>query len=45
MDRKHREVLADTLGHYPAPPAILDCVGQGLPQPFDDAIRTEMRIF
>lgn len=45
MDRKHREVLADTLGHYPAPLAILDCVGQGLPQPFDDAIRTEMRIF
>ena len=25
--------------------AILDCVAQGLPQPFDDAIRTEMQIF
>jgi 3-hydroxyacyl-CoA dehydrogenase / enoyl-CoA hydratase / 3-hydroxybutyryl-CoA epimerase len=45
IDRKRGEVLADTLGHYPAPLAILDCVRQGLPQPFDDAIRTEMRIF
>jgi 3-hydroxyacyl-CoA dehydrogenase/enoyl-CoA hydratase/3-hydroxybutyryl-CoA epimerase len=45
IDRKRGEVLADTLGHYPAPLAILDCVRHGLPQPFDDAIRTEMRIF
>jgi len=45
IDRKRVQVLADTLGHYPAPLAILDCVGQGLSQPFDDAIRTEMRIF
>jgi 3-hydroxyacyl-CoA dehydrogenase / enoyl-CoA hydratase / 3-hydroxybutyryl-CoA epimerase len=45
IDRKRADVLADTLGHYPAPLAILDCVGQGLPQPFDDAIRTEMQIF
>jgi 3-hydroxyacyl-CoA dehydrogenase/enoyl-CoA hydratase/3-hydroxybutyryl-CoA epimerase len=45
VDRKRGEVLADTLGHYPAPLAILDCVGSGLPQSFDDAIRTEMRIF
>jgi 3-hydroxyacyl-CoA dehydrogenase/enoyl-CoA hydratase/3-hydroxybutyryl-CoA epimerase len=45
IDRKRTEVLADTLGHYPAPLAILDCVRQGLPQPFDDAIRTEMQIF
>lgn len=45
IDRKRVEVLADTLGHYPAPLAILDCVGCGLRQPFDDAIRTEMRIF
>jgi 3-hydroxyacyl-CoA dehydrogenase / enoyl-CoA hydratase / 3-hydroxybutyryl-CoA epimerase len=45
IDRKRGEVLADTLGHYPAPLAILDCVSQGLPQPFDDAIRTEMQIF
>jgi 3-hydroxyacyl-CoA dehydrogenase/enoyl-CoA hydratase/3-hydroxybutyryl-CoA epimerase len=45
IDRKRVDVLADTLGHYPAPLAILDCVGQGLPQPFDDAIRTEMQIF
>jgi 3-hydroxyacyl-CoA dehydrogenase / enoyl-CoA hydratase / 3-hydroxybutyryl-CoA epimerase len=43
--RKRECVLAETLGHYPAPLAILDCVAQGLPQPFDDAIRTEMQIF
>ncbi len=45
IDRKRVDVLADTLGHYPAPLAILDCVRDGLPQPFDDAIRTEMKIF
>ena len=45
IERKRADVLAETLGHYPAPLAILDCVGQGLPQPFDDAIRTEMQIF
>jgi len=45
IERKRAGVLAETLGHYPAPLAILDCVSQGLPQPFDDAIRTEMRIF
>lgn len=38
-------VLAATLGHYPAPLAILDCVEFGLPQVFDGAIRTEMAIF
>ena len=38
-------VLADTLGHYPAPLAILDCVESGAPQSFDGAIRTEMSIF
>jgi 3-hydroxyacyl-CoA dehydrogenase/enoyl-CoA hydratase/3-hydroxybutyryl-CoA epimerase len=43
--RKRQSVLAGTLGHYPAPLAILDCVGEGLPQPFDAAIRTEMQIF
>jgi 3-hydroxyacyl-CoA dehydrogenase / enoyl-CoA hydratase / 3-hydroxybutyryl-CoA epimerase len=43
--RKRESVLAETLGHYPAPLAILDCVGEGLAQPFDDAIRTEMQIF
>jgi 3-hydroxyacyl-CoA dehydrogenase/enoyl-CoA hydratase/3-hydroxybutyryl-CoA epimerase len=37
--------LAETLGHYPAPLAILDCVGEGLPQSFDDAVRTEMQVF
>jgi 3-hydroxyacyl-CoA dehydrogenase / enoyl-CoA hydratase / 3-hydroxybutyryl-CoA epimerase len=39
------KMLAETLGHYPAPSAILDCVEQGLPQDFDGAIRTEMQIF
>jgi 3-hydroxyacyl-CoA dehydrogenase/enoyl-CoA hydratase/3-hydroxybutyryl-CoA epimerase len=43
--RKRETVLAETLGHYPAPLAILDCVAHGLPQPFDQAIRTEMQIF
>ncbi|MCA6121362.1 enoyl-CoA hydratase/isomerase family protein [Bradyrhizobium sp. WSM 1704] len=42
---RRSKMLADTLGHYPAPLAILDCVEQGLPQDFDTAIRTEMRIF
>jgi 3-hydroxyacyl-CoA dehydrogenase/enoyl-CoA hydratase/3-hydroxybutyryl-CoA epimerase len=39
------KVLAATLGHYPAPLAILDCVEFGLPQCFDGAIRSEMAIF
>lgn len=43
--RKRQSVLSETLGHYPAPLAILDCVGEGLPQSFDDAIRSEMQIF
>ncbi|MFW2828743.1 enoyl-CoA hydratase-related protein [Sphingomonas sp. ID0503] len=38
-------ILAETLGHYPAPLAILDCLEFGLPQVFDGAIRTEMSIF
>ena len=38
-------VLAETLGHYPAPLAILDCIEFGAPQSFDGAIRTEMSIF
>jgi 3-hydroxyacyl-CoA dehydrogenase / enoyl-CoA hydratase / 3-hydroxybutyryl-CoA epimerase len=45
IDRKRAAVLGESLGHYPAPLAILDCVAQGLPQRFDDAIRTEMKIF
>src|SRR5882724_10477236 len=45
IERKRAGILAETLGHYPAPLAILDCVVEGLPQPFDDAIRTEMQIF
>lgn len=38
-------VLEATLGHQPAPLAILDCIVYGLPLPFDHAIREEMRIF
>jgi len=38
-------VLAQTLGHYPAQLAILDCVEFGLPQGFEGAIRGEMAIF
>ena len=45
IEQKRASVLAETLGHYPAPLAILDCVAKGLPQRFDEAIRTEMQIF
>jgi 3-hydroxyacyl-CoA dehydrogenase / enoyl-CoA hydratase / 3-hydroxybutyryl-CoA epimerase len=45
IDKKRADVLADSLGHYPAPLSILDCVGTGLPQSFDEAIRAEMQIF
>jgi 3-hydroxyacyl-CoA dehydrogenase/enoyl-CoA hydratase/3-hydroxybutyryl-CoA epimerase len=38
-------ILATTLGHYPAPLAILDCMEFGLVQCFDGAIRSEMAIF
>jgi 3-hydroxyacyl-CoA dehydrogenase / enoyl-CoA hydratase / 3-hydroxybutyryl-CoA epimerase len=40
-----QDILATTLGHYPAPLAILDCVEFGLAQCFDGAIRSEMAIF
>lgn len=39
------QVLGETLGHEPAPLAILDCIERGLPLPFDQAIRAEMDIF
>jgi 3-hydroxyacyl-CoA dehydrogenase / enoyl-CoA hydratase / 3-hydroxybutyryl-CoA epimerase len=42
---RRKNVLAETLGHYPAPLAILDCVERGFPLAFDAAIRTEMEIF
>ena len=45
LARMREQVLAMTLGHYPAPLAILDCVEFGLPQCFDGAIRSEMAIF
>lgn len=40
-----QEIIDETLGHYPAPLAILDCLEFGLPQCFDGAIRSEMAIF
>jgi 3-hydroxyacyl-CoA dehydrogenase/enoyl-CoA hydratase/3-hydroxybutyryl-CoA epimerase len=45
LEPVREQVLATTLGHYPAPLAILDCVEFGLPQCFDGAIRSEMAIF
>jgi 3-hydroxyacyl-CoA dehydrogenase/enoyl-CoA hydratase/3-hydroxybutyryl-CoA epimerase len=45
VGESRRKILLETLGHYPAPLAILDCVEQGFPLPFDAAIRTEMEIF
>lgn len=45
IDAARGAVLAETLGHYPAPLAILDCIEQGFVQSFDAAIRTEMSIF
>ena len=45
IKQRRASVLAETLGHYPAPLAILDCIEQGFPQRFDGAIRTEMNIF
>lgn len=45
LNSAREQVLAATLGHYPAPLAILDCVEFGLPQCFDGAIRSEMAIF
>jgi 3-hydroxyacyl-CoA dehydrogenase/enoyl-CoA hydratase/3-hydroxybutyryl-CoA epimerase len=40
-----QRILNETLGHYPAPLAILDCVEFGMPQNIDGAIRSEMAIF
>lgn len=45
VDPARDVVVGATLGHYPAPLAILDCVEFGLPQCFDGAIRSEMAIF
>src|SRR6516165_159578 len=45
VGKSRTKILAETLGHYPAPLAILDCVEEGFPQSFDAAIRTEMKIF
>jgi len=45
IEESRTKILAETLGHYPAPLAILDCVEQGFPLGFDAAIRTEMQIF
>src|ERR1700734_3180017 len=40
-----QKILSETLGHNPAPLAILDCLECGLIQCFDGAIRSEMAIF
>jgi len=45
VGKTRTKILAETLGHYPAPLAILDCVEEGFPQSFDAAIRSEMQIF
>lgn len=45
IDTARARILSETLGHYPAPLAILDCIEQGFVQSFDAAIRTEMSIF
>ena len=45
VDRRRCAVLDTTLGHYPAPLAILDCIEHGLVQPIDVALRTEMSFF
>lgn len=45
LARKRRDVMAQTLGHEPAPLAILDCLEQGFEQPLDSALKTEMDIF
>lgn len=37
--------LERTLGHEPAPLAIIECVELGLMQPMDGAIRSEMSVF
>lgn len=45
VDARRATVLAATLGHYPAPLSILNCVEYGLLQPIDIALRTEMSFF
>ena len=45
IDQHRARELAATLGHVPAPIAILDCVELGLMQPIDGAIRSEMSVF
>lgn len=45
IEQHRARELAATLGHVPAPIAILDCVELGLMQPIDGAIRSEMSVF
>lgn len=48
LEKTHKvrgQILSETLGHYPAPLAILNCVEQACHQPMDIAIRSEMSIF
>lgn len=37
--------LRETGGHYPAEPAILDCLDRGLPKNMDDGIAEEIDVF
>jgi 3-hydroxyacyl-CoA dehydrogenase/enoyl-CoA hydratase/3-hydroxybutyryl-CoA epimerase len=45
IEAQRETVLQETLGHYPAPLAILECVRTGLLQSFDEALRTETGLF
>jgi len=45
LESARARVATETLGHYPAPLAILDCLEQGLPLPMAVALKAEMAIF
>jgi 3-hydroxyacyl-CoA dehydrogenase/enoyl-CoA hydratase/3-hydroxybutyryl-CoA epimerase len=45
IEAARERILAETLGHYPAPLAILECLKLGYAQLFDIAIELEMHIF
>jgi len=39
------KILRQTGGHYPAEPAILDCIDRGLPATMDEGIAAEVDVF
>jgi len=45
IKRKREQVLTQTLGHEPAPLAILNCIEQGFALPINQALEAEMHIF